>query len=263
MFLFSIVDKLTGKSVSVERNGGMAVNIQDQHTQIFDILFEQTTNTTTLSSAASKGDKTLTLTSVTGFEDTKEVILLAADGVIIANQVGAASGNDINIDTPLPYDIASDTVVFSAIVNMNVDGSSTSQSFKIGPIGSTSVDVTNIAGVIQDATAMDGGTFGGLTALTEGIVFRHYDSSEDTFINIWNAKTNGDLKLISKGNADYDDKGKSGSYQFNFVYELSGQENHGVTIRLDEGDYLEILIQDDLTGLTFFQILMMAHLVTD
>ena len=263
MFLFAIVDKLTGKSASVEQNGGLAVNIQDQHSQLFDYLFEQTINSTTLSSDASKDEKIITLTDTTDFIDKREIIILSSDGVVIVNQVGSPSGNDITIDTPLPYDIDSGTTVLSAIYNMNVDGSSTVQSFKIGPIGPTSVDITNISGVIQDSAAMDGGTFGGISELINGVVFRIYDASEDIFIPGWTAKTNGKLKLICKGNADYDDKAPSGAYQFNFVYELAGQSNHGVTIRLDEGDYLEIIIQDNLSDLIALYILCIGHLVTN
>ena len=258
----TIKDSTTGMNAKVESNGALAVNVQDQHSQVFDIIFKQSTDSTTLSVDASKGDLTLTLTSVIGFTAEKEVVILAADGVVIVSQVGAPVGNVITIDTPLPYDIVASTVVSSAITEMNVNGSVTPQSFKVGPVGLESVDITRIIGVILDSTAMDDEKFGGITALTNGVVFRKYDSSEDKFVNYWNVKSNGNIALLSY-DTKYIEASPAGVEGFRFRYTVAGQEMHGVTIRLNEGDYLEILIQDDLTGLNCFRVLAQGHLVMD
>ena len=247
----------------LESNGAVPVNIQDQHSQAFDILFEQSTNSTTTLDASSIGDYTIDLTSTTGFVDGTVVIIIAAVGFLGFTQIGAPSGNTITLDGPLPCDVASGSTVRAAISNMNVDGSTTAQSFKIGPIGAISVDVTRFMGYIQSSTAMDDGSFGDQAALTRGVILRKYDDSLGCFIQIWNIKSNGEFGLLCY-DTDYTIKPPAGtSHGFRFRNTYAGQSKHGVTIRLDEDDYLEVLIQDDLTGLEIFNIMFQGHLVED
>ena len=123
------------------------------------------------------------------------------------------------------------------------------------PVGpSIVVDITRIMGTIIDGVAMDDGKFGGIDALTNGIVLR---LNNGVISNHWNAKTNGDLGLICFDSA-YTEKAPAGENGFRFRNTYAGPSKHGVTLRLGVGEILEILVQDNLTALTDFQ--MMAQL---
>lgn len=247
----------------LESNGAIPVNIQDQHSLAIDLNFIQSQGATTLSLDISAEDNTITLTDATGFVDGNVIAIFSSAGIFyFGQQVGVAAGNVITLDTPVDQDFSSGDNVIRASRNMNVDGSGTTQIFQVGPVGSGTgieIDITRILGYIQDNVAMSDDKFGGIAALTNGIVFRHNNT---TINNLWNAKTNGELALLCF-DFTYTDKSPANSYGARFRNSYAGQEKHGVTIRLAQGDILEILIQDDLTGLEVFNAMAQGHIVTD
>jgi hypothetical protein len=106
---------------------------------------------------------------------------------------------------------------------------------------------------------MDASTFGGLSALTRGIVLR-VSRSDGTYVNYFNAKTNGELSLFID-NTDYTSKAPSGSYSVSFKWKI--RDEHGVVIRLSAGDKIQLLVQDNLTALTSFYGVVVGHIVTN
>lgn len=249
----------------LESNGALPVNIQDQHSLALDLRFIQAQGApTTLTVQADPEDRTLTLASAAGFVAGSVVGLFTGGGIFyFGKQVGAAAGSVITLDTPIDkiFTIAA-TTVLRASDNMAVDGSGTTQIFQVGPVGvgtAIEVDVTRILGYIQSDSAMDDALFGNLTALTNGIVLRHNNTVID---NIWNVKTNGDLGLLCF-DAQYTDKAPAGSFGYRFRNTYAGPSKHGVTIRLQPGDTLEVLLQDALQGLEVFSMMAQGHIVTD
>ena len=99
--------------------------------------------------------------------------------------------------------------------------------------------------------------FGNLPILTNGCVLR---INNGVMINVWNVKSNGDLALLCF-DAEYPEKVPSGSYAFRFRNSFAGVDKHGVVIRLAPGDILELIVQDNLTGLTDFQMMAQGHVV--
>ncbi len=247
------------RNVPVDELGQLSVNVHDQKTRAFDFFFGRLDNVTTLSAQADPEDLTLTLTSTTGFTDGKSAAVFAdVDDFYIGKQIGAPAGSVITVDTPVDIVLANASAVAAVTTNMAVDGSVTTQIFQIGPTGpgSTAVtDVTRVLGHILDSTAMDDGKFGGITALTNGVVFRKNDG---VITNYWNVKTNADLALICY-DFRYSDKAPGGQYGCNFRNTYAGQHNHGVILELLPGEFLEILIQDDLTGLDEFIMMAQGH----
>jgi hypothetical protein len=247
-----------------ESNGAIPVNVQDQHTRALDLKFLKTTAAiTTLSSAASKGDRTIDVTVTTGFIAGVTVGLSTPEGLFyFGEQVGAISGNTVTLDTPLDKDYPAGANAFPASHNMNVDGSTTPQVFQVGPVGlatGISVDITRIMGYIQDDVAMDDAKFGGISKLTNGVVLRVNNAEMQ---NIWNVKTNGEIGLLCYDSAE-SQRAPAGSYGIRWRNTYASQGKHGVTLRLDPGYKLEVLIQDDLTGLEDFQMMAQGHYVTD
>jgi hypothetical protein len=245
----------------LESNGGVPVNIQDQHSRAFDLHFAKQVVETTLAVAATPGDTALTLTSATSFAN--DLTINVTDGVsypFFGIQVGAPSGNIITLDRPVDHAIISGTPVYAGSHHLEVNGSVTPQIFQVGPIGTTyEVDVTRILGYIQDDVVMDDVKFGGITRLTNGVQLR---KNNDAFENLWNMKSNGEIALHCF-DAQYTDKAPAGSYGYRFRNTFAGQDKHGVTLRLEAGDILEVMVQDDLTGLEQFLMMAQGHLVTD
>ena len=112
---------------------------------------------------------------------------------------------------------------------------------------------------MQDGAAMDGIMFGGIAALTKGIV-----------INVENGITKNHAIIVNNTgfyehgfNIEYDDRaGGSG------VYTIRGVKNvhsgNGVSLRISGiADFFKLIIRDDLTGLTQFVMTVAGHIVTD
>lgn len=249
------------KNVPIDEDGSLSVSIKDQTTRSIDFLFGRIDNLTITTSQANIEDRTLTLSSTTGFVDGTVVGVFDADDpnvFYLGTQIGAPVGNVITLDTPIDQTLVSGSSVASTTTNMAVDGSSVTQKFQIGPVGPGStqiVDITRIMGNILDSSTMDDGKFGGLPALTNGVVLRLNNS---VIQNIWNVKKNADLKLICH-NFTYSDKAPGGQFGCNWRNTYAGQSSHGVVIELLPGDFLEILVQDDLTGLDDFKMMAQGH----
>jgi hypothetical protein len=250
----------------LENNGAIPVNIQDQTSKALDLDFIQAQGSpTTLSVIAAAGDTQLTLTDATGFVDGNVVGILSGGAGLFyfGTQIGAPVGNVITIDTPIDQSFAIGSTVIRASAAMNVNGSLASpQIFQIGPIGTAiEVDIVRISGYIQAGSAMDLSDFGDIAGgLTNGIVFR---KSNGTNENLWNAKTNGRLKLITGIDLDFTTRAPGGSEGMNFRATYGGQNKHGVVLRLEASETLEILVQDNLTTLQAFNMMAQGHIVTD
>ena len=263
-----IIDPTTGIQTRVEANEALAVNIQDQTSPSVDFFLvnvDDATGITTNSVATAVEDTTLTLVDTTGFVDGSWVGVSPGDGTDwLAEQIGAPAAGVITLDTPCGLVFPIGTPVFAISREMNIAGTLVAPKvFKLGPLpGVFDVDVTRIMGYIQDGSAMDDAMFGGLTALTNGLVVRISRSAGTSFDTIWNVKSNGDIGLICY-DSTYTDKAPAGEFGFRFRNTYAGAAKHGVTLRLSTGDALEVLVQDDLTGLTKFRMMAQGHIVTD
>lgn len=242
-----------------EENGAVPVNVQDQHTTALDLKFAQATNATTLTVETAPEDQTITVASTTGFVAGKLVGIFNPAGTFYFGEVISVLGNVVTLDTHMDkvYVIGSNVIV--ATTHLNVIGTLAAPSvFQIGPVGQTAeVDITRLLGNMTNSAAMDDGTFGGLPVLTNGCVLRQNDGEIN---NLWNIKSNGDIALLCY-DTNYSQRAPGGEYGIRFRNTYAGQAKHGVTIRLEAGDTLELLIQDDLTGLTDFQMMAQGHFV--
>jgi hypothetical protein len=255
------LEYLMGETKDRGTIGKQAVNIRAKTTRPLDLFFGQLGNLTTTSVQAEIDDTTLTLTSTTGFVAGTRVGVFSAtdaDAFYLGTQIGAPSGNIITLDTPIDQVLAAGSAVAASSIDLAVDGSVTTQHFQIGPVGGEStqtVNITRILGHLLDSTAMDDSLFGGLPALTNGVVLRHNNHKIE---NIWNVKTNADLALICF-DFRYSTRAPGGQFGCNFRNTYGGTSRHGVVIDLQPGDFLEILIQDDLTGLDEFQMMAQGY----
>lgn len=245
----------------VEANGGLAVNIQDQHTEIVNVYLYKDFDTLEISQNAFIGDKIIHVVEadsvIVGY-----MICLRENLKFFQAQVIAVDtvGDSITLDSPLDYAYDTSAIIYNTTHDLNVDGSTIAQTFKVTPPAGVQWDITRIKFHLEDSTAMDDGTFGGDAALTNGFVLRMVNGS---YKNIFNAKTNGDIALFCNERT-YATKPPAGTgHAMNATRVFAGQQNNGVTVRLDgdSGDELEIIIQDDLTILKVFHVIVSGHVV--
>ena len=245
----------------LESNGAVPVNIQDQTSEIIDVYMTQIIKSTTLSE-----NSTI---------DTYEVKLTAGHGAVAGNMIVLKEGthfyqaiilnvatDTITMDRPLDFAFTTASHVDISTNKLNVNGSVTRQIFRVTPSFTTiKFDVTRIIFSIEDNAPMDTSTFGGLTKLTRGIVIRKKDG---VYKNIFNAKSNDDLAHHCDI-VEYVAKAPSGEYGLLAKRKFAGQNENGVVMRLDSAtnDQIELIVQDDLTGLLGFNIIVQGHVVAD
>ena len=244
-----VIDRTNGNYLKINDIG--SIFIQEPSSFKVNLLFHAHGNDITLASNTNIGDTVITLNpghgaTVGKFVGLKEGVRFY-DGEIVGVNV-----NDITLDSPL--DFAFTTATDLAHIHdpdMNVDGSTTTQVFHITPAAGSQWEITRIICVIEDNAVMDSGKFGGIAALTNGMLLRIING---TYQNIWNVKTNGDFSITSF-DLEYDPKAPAGVYGFRTRSTFGGIDKRGSIFYLDgdEGDELQILIQDDTTGLIKFR----------
>lgn len=262
------IQDTTGKVLLLESNGGVPVNIQDQTSRAIDARLCQSVT----------GPYLLTTNTI---PNTYDIPLVDATGLLVGDIVGlfqnstnpatyfgivqSINTNTLTVDTPLDmvFDTLITPVLFEVICNMAVDGSVTPQIFSLDNDSDIDIDVTRVIIHITDGTVMDDGKFGGINALTNGVVFRK-KRSDGSYVNYWNrsVKTNGEFGLMAY-DKKYDDKAPSGIYGLSVRSSYGGQDKHGVTIRIKNNEELQLVVQDNLINLLTFEMLVQGHFVTD
>lgn len=254
-----------GNVIPRESNGGIPVNLQDQTSPPIDALFAQEVSPFTLSvdtavSTVSVLVYTFEATAGHLIVSGNEILLLDVDGdrsfyAIVTN----VSVNTITVDRPIDHAFPSaSTLGRRVITNMAVDGSSTPQIFSLRA-GSVPIDITRFIMTVTDASPMDTGTFGGMSALSNGFVFRILNSYQKT---IFNFKSNGEIEQMAF-DIRYTSKAPAGEYGLVSMITFAGQSSHGVTLRISNLDVMQWIVQDDLRDLLTLRCVGQGHEVTD
>lgn len=253
-----------GKIFETNDKGSIETSVKNQFPPPIDLLFaKETGSSTQLSVTGNIGDKTITVQDSTGFLLGNTVGIFSSSGRFYFSTQFAPVGNVIGLAVPLDFAFESGSDVVAFTTNLAVNGSVTPQIFQVGfpgcPCIGEIIDITRFNGYLEDATAMDDALFGGIPALSEGIVLRKNGTEVR---NIWDAKTNGRLALISAGDFDYTIKAPAGKFGARFRNTFNGREKHDSVIRLEVGEKLELIVQDNLTGLDIFEIMAQGYLIT-
>lgn len=250
----------------LEENGALPVNVQDQTTPIFGLYFLKPTGLpTTLASGTSVDDRTVTVASSANFSVGNQVGIFSSvsgGGRFFFAEVLSISVNDITIDTPLDHTFAVGDAVIAADKNMNVDGSSTPQIFELQGGGVDSgicVDIVRLLVSMECSSAVDLSKFGNLSKLTNGVVLRKKDGE---YRNIFNVKSNSEISEECYDITFYESLNPSqGIDGMTARCTFGGQSKRGAVVRLEPGETLQLIIQDNLTGLVNFSIKAHGHIV--
>lgn len=243
---------------NTELDGALRAQIQDNQAELIGLKAVMHLGNITLSQGYLKG--------------TQSVVLVGGHGVVVGNLVMFEEGgytfqatalsvatNTIGLDTMLDRDFTTSAVCYRCSDAMNVNGSVTPVVFSVKPPLGSKWDIYGCSMGMLDNTVMDDGTFGGIAALTKGIVLRKMDG---VYKNIFNIKINGDFAFRCD-EVRYSDKPPSGTF-YGINVKKTFANRHGIVIRLDSAtnDALELVVQDNLTGLISFKMAAWGHAVT-
>lgn len=254
-------------NLPIEANGAVPVNVQDQTTPLFDFYFVQEVGSrTTLAANVVLPTNVVTVTSPTGFAIGTYCGMFS--GVSGENRyyfgtVTDVAGSVLTLDTPIDFAYEAGDAVVRFTRDLDVDGSSTPQIFSVKGPGTGSpleVDVTEIDIIAECANPVNLNLFGDRAPLVNGLVLRRTDGP---YKNFWNIKQNSDMALLGEWTPYTALNPAQGVDGFKFVYDVAGQENRGVTIRLGALEGLDLIIQDSLLVFDKLHAIASGHEVTD
>lgn len=254
------------KFVGAEVDGSFPVSVQDQTTQALILPFAQVLAATTLAAEAVIGAYIIEVVSAVGAVVGQHFrIVDPISNRFYAGSVIAINGTDITLDSQIDFAYLSGSEVTFSNINMNVNGSVTPLSFtaRTGFLSIPSeVDITRIIITCITDSPVTLPEFGDLEALTRGLAMRIVKT--DVQNNIFNVKTNQDIISIAYDfglfQAINPAQGVDG---FSSRLTFAGQNKIGVVLRIKQNENIEILIQDDLTGITSLNIIFEGHVVQD
>lgn len=245
-----------------------ALNIHDADTHIVPVnhfaYFEGATYT--LSVAIASQSTSLALTAVAGLAVGDRLHLTdtatgAHDHDLL--RITAIVGNVVTVNRPIDFDYAiATTTVQRVVVNMNVAGTLAAPISYVLKVTPGEVwHLTALDFNITDNAAMDDSLFGALAALTNGVVIRQVDVTNGTYqtFSVW--KDNSSFIKDSFG-VQYSTKAPAGSEGVRGT--LNFHNVYGAIVRIAntsiEEMYVEILIQDNLSAITTFEIKFHGHI---
>lgn len=250
----------------LESNGAIPINIQDQHSRAFDVFLTQDVgSSTTLTTDVIEDAYTMSATTGHG--------LIQGDMFILRDSVGqrgwtgivitVAGDNTVNVDRPISFAFPSaSTVVQEVSKDMNVNGAITPVTFKLS---SPLLDELDITRIMIQMTTTDVALWDEFGDIASGATFRGIQCRlvNGETADLWNAKTNGELANLMYDIQFFDATHPQAVNGIAGRMTYAGQAKHGVTLRIGAGESLEVIVQDDLSSLLTFHIIVAGHFVTD
>lgn len=257
-----------------DSSGNVEVAKQDQHTEIVDLKLHRVKDTITLLENYPIDDSSLVIETTGYVPSVSDSICLKEDSAFYqADVLGITpiAGNQYTLamDTPSDHPFTTDATGCINDDNLAVDGSTTPVIFQVSPAGLTPGTEWDITRMLLSFLGEGYGTppndnpdsagFGTMVAITKGVVFRSVNGITK---NIFNSKTNFDFASRAF-DVDYIDSNKAGLFGVNVRRSFNGDDKNGVTIRLcgDTSDEFQVIIQDDLTDITNFTVVVQGHVV--
>lgn len=255
------IDGVAPYTVPVESNGAVPINVQDQTTPPLDALFARSLSNFTIAvqiipSGLTALTYVFTADAGHGIAPSDEILLLdEAENRSFFAMVITVAVNVITVDRPIDHAYPITSLGRIVQTNMNVNGSITPVIYTIRA-GSVPTDVVRFIMTMTDASAMDYSTFGGLPALTHGLVMRIYNGFQST---VFCFKTNGEISQFCY-DIDFAIKAPAGNFGLGARISFGGTDKHGVVIRIQDDDVIQWVVQDDLTGLLTLRVAAEGHL---
>ena len=248
--------------IKINTIGFLGIHDADVHNIPFNEFFHNHTGVdAVLAVAVSAGDINITVDDATGFivGDTLQI----EDGVIETTfpTITNIASTVFTLDRPLDFSFDINDTVEVVDNRMDVNASLVSPiSYKLIPDGTQQWHVVSFTISMVHPGAADDSKFGDIAALTNGIVFRGYNATANRYRTLTNWKTNGDIKL-DFGEVVYSDKAGGGEHGTQGTVSIKIRAGAVPSIDGAKGDFLEILIQDDLAALSSVKIKAQGHVI--
>lgn len=241
--------------------GAIDVHLADVHyVTINDFVHRHVAPGTTLAAPSAVGARQITVVSAAGFTVGSLVHFGMTPGGSsepIHPEITAVAGTLITLDRPLDNAYAAGFMVAVAIVNLAALAGTPAApvSYQYWPMAGRIEHIQRLMVQMTHSTAADDSSFGNLLRLLNGVVLRARVNGVVGTLTNW--KSNGDMRM-DMFDVIYTDKAGPSTFG---VSARGAFSDIGVVLRLDsaQGDYFEILIQDNLTALASFKIKMQGH----
>jgi len=262
------IDKEHSRSVKVSLSGinslkgALNVHNADVHDFPVNEYFHRHTGVAdSFSVASTKGDVSISVTNGTQFAVGDNIHIFGTVFESTFPQITAISTNTLTLDRPLDNAYSIGDSVEVVTFDMSIVGTLLNPvSFRlVPPTGKIWHVVRTLFSMTHDSTG-DLGLFGNIQSLKNGVVLRVYRASENqyTTFTIW--KSNSDIK-DDMYNLDFDVRSGGGGTA-GTTGEGSIRVGTGAVPKLNgtDGDFMELLIQDDLTGLVSYKMKGQGHI---
>jgi hypothetical protein len=211
-----------------------------------------------LAVAAPSGSREITLDDSTGFLVGNSVTDLDSASNRILPIIIAVNANTLTLDRHIDGNFPLGAVVSTVSTQLNVVGNPiTPVVFTVAPPPGTVWHVTRMMIAMTHATRGDMGLYGDLPALTYGVVGKVQKSGQALSFTNWKSNAGMALSMYdvrfderSGGGGDFGTTGRFTFTEAGTLIELDG----------DQGDKMEILIQDDLSSLDTYEVTVHGHI---
>lgn len=237
------------------------VHAEMPHHRILNLYAFRSTAAITLAAAVALGDYDVVLEAAHGVTVGQTLYIREADHQYQGRAVAVVS-NTITMGTPFSYEYTANADAKRGVVDMSVDGSGTKQEFYVeaAPVGGASVH--RFIAYIEDQTAMDTAKFGGIAALSKGIVIAYRNGSGELRQAQQAVRSNGEWAERTY-DVGYDDKAPAGFFGLRCRRTWGGLDKSGAVPHLGGGltdsDKIIVIVQDNLTDLDAFRIVFQGH----
>ena len=243
------------KSTKVNSDGSIDVIVQDNTSEAIDIYLCNNKGTTNPTVAVAIDDKTVTVADTTGAV-VGDCIDLKEGKRFFQSIVTNITGSVVTFASPCDAEYTTAAqVCFGEWDLAQANGSVTPVVYCMAPPPDAQYDIYSLTISMVDGSAMDDSKFGGIAALTNGLVGRRTDG---TIKQLFLISNNAGFREYGF-NIEYPLKPPAGKYA------VAGEKlfptKNGTVLRLNGKtlDTIDVTIQDDLTGLEKFSIVAHGH----
>lgn len=242
----------------VTKDDPLPIQIMDNRHELVNFSFHVNNGaSTTLSAESAQGATFIDVVDATGFS-AGDILDIGVEDSTHAEITSIAS-NRLTLDRPLDHIHPSGEIVFVIIRNLATTLGSLSSpiSYMAQPKVGFKWHVNTLIVSLVHSSAGDDSKFGSISALTNGVILRGYHADTGKYHTFTNWKRNQDM-LLDVSEMIYSSKSGGGLYGTHGNWLL---RSIGVSVELNgtEGDFLEILIQDDITSLSSFLVKVQGY----
>jgi hypothetical protein len=249
-------------SVDVTGKVPQDVALQDQVSPIVDVFVTQKLGTATLAEPTVIDSRTVTMEAGHNFVAGNMIEIDNGDMRFFQSRVRLVAGNVLTLTNLVCFTFPVTSTVRRVSMDLGINAAAAPVIFTARPPAGVRWDINILSINMLDDVAMDDGKFGGITALTNGVIFRTVNHDQR---NIFTAIDNGCFRRHCDTEQPYSDKAPAGIYGLNVKRHFNGQNGDGVAKRIGGSEISEfqVVVNDDLSALSRFWVVLRGHVVED